>query len=433
MTYNVLGYGDGCQGDITALHQYLGKIVTFARPDILGLVKTASIKSTPGDIYGLAPYGFADSIIAHALNPSFPGRFNYCPFTNTAYSDKISLLFYNQQKLGYVSTTLINSYITDFDLYKLYYKDAHLQTTKDTTFLYVLLNHTQSGSDPAQRNMQAAAVIAGLTARFHHLPNLINMGDFNTRNSQETGYYSLTQGNTEAFRFTDPPFHADSMYHYPANWSSGAGDYSACLTTSTRALANVPNTCGTDGGAKGWYDHILLAPWIVDGSNYTRYIRGSYHTIGNDGHRLGLSVNDSMPLPNTSAPAGVIDALFRFSNKYPVMLSLEMMPNTTGQSPADPEINAPTGIGKTESGTAAIQVLNPVYTHMSIVLTEAWLGKTLLLSVSDMNGRKVMEQQLRPDKTTLRLPFGYAPGIYSCSIYDALQHRQLSRNKIVKF
>jgi hypothetical protein len=108
------------------------------------------------------------------------------------------------------------------------------------------------------------------------------------------------------------------------------------LTTSTRSSASIPNTCGTSGGAKSWFDHIFISPWLVTGANYMQYIPNSYQTIGNDGNRLGVDINSTTPATNNSAPSSVINALFQFSNKYPVMLKLLVKANRNRVSPTDP-------------------------------------------------------------------------------------------------
>ena len=108
------------------------------------------------------------------------------------------------------------------------------------------------------------------------------------------------------------------------------------LTTTTRALATIPNTCGTGGGAKSWYDHLFISPWLVNGTNYMKYISNSYKTIGNDGNRIGHNVNDVTPVVNSSAPAAVINALFQFSDKYPVTIKLLVKANRNAYSIADP-------------------------------------------------------------------------------------------------
>ena len=74
------------------------------------------------------------------------------------------------------------------------------------------------------------------------------------------------------------------------------------------------------GGAKDWYDHIFLV--FMDRATMRTtisYIPHSYTTLGNDGHRLGISVNDAPT--NTAVPANVANALYLMSDKYPVMVT----------------------------------------------------------------------------------------------------------------
>jgi len=42
MAYNILNYGDGCQGTTTTLNNYLDTIVQFVQPDLLGCEKMNS-------------------------------------------------------------------------------------------------------------------------------------------------------------------------------------------------------------------------------------------------------------------------------------------------------------------------------------------------------------------------------------------------------
>src|ERR1017187_4484098 len=118
MSYNVLKYGDGCQGPASQMHGYLKTIINFTDPDILGLVKVEAIPLTPA-AKGKAPAGFADSILVYALNAAHPDRYAYCPFTNAARDNNQNLLFYNKHKLGYSSYVTLVSDISDMNMYKL--------------------------------------------------------------------------------------------------------------------------------------------------------------------------------------------------------------------------------------------------------------------------------------------------------------------------
>ena len=318
MSYNVLRYGDDCQGPVSQLHGYLKTIINYTDPDILGLVKVEAILSIPG-AKGKAPIGFTDSILKYALNAARPDKYSCCPFTNAAKDNNQNLLFYNKHKLGFSSYVTLVSDLTDINMYKLYYLAPNLTKTHDTTFIYIVLVHTASGDEPDDRDRQMAELMNALRKQFSTLPNLIVMGDFNLRKTNEQGYQALTNNAEKNYCLIDPPFLIDKKVSYPANWNKHPERFSSYLTTSTRKKEKEPNNCGIAGGAKDWYDHILVSPSLASSCSFYHYLPRSFHTIGNDGKRIDASVND---LPNRSAPKELIDALYQMSNKYPVMLEL---------------------------------------------------------------------------------------------------------------
>ena len=244
MTYNVLNYGSGCQGSDSYLHGLLKTVVQYSSPDLLGLVKVHSIKVNSSDTYGKMPVGFADSINNYALNAAFPGKYAYCTLTDYAHSadNNMDILYYNQNKLGFLSVTLLCNNQEDFDLFKLYYKDPNLSTTHDTTFLYAVLNHTISNSNgggvSAGRDSQDSAVINSLKAQFTHLPNLISMGDFNTASSIEPGYQYYVAGADSSYLFYDPPFSLDNKATYPCFWNQNSV-VSSFLNTPEQVLPQI--------------------------------------------------------------------------------------------------------------------------------------------------------------------------------------------------
>ena len=334
MAYNILNYGDACQGTTALLDTYFKTIIQNTQPDLLSCEKMSAFNPAPG-----ASGNLADEILFNVLNAAFPGLNNlyaYATPTNKSFGSDMSVLFYNQQKLTYVKTETLESYITDFNLYKLYYNDINLSITHDTTFLYILVNHTQSGSSSTTHDQQVTTEMNTLRAKFSYFPNLIIMGDFNTASSFEAGYQSVTDSSNAQTRMSDPPYYPDRILQYPGNWDITPYTVASYLTTSTRQSATIPNACGTGGGAKSWFDHIFLSPWIVKGTNYISYVPGSYQTIGNDGNRSGVDINSASPVVNNAAPAYLLNSLFQFSNKYPVMLKLVVHANRNAVSPADP-------------------------------------------------------------------------------------------------
>ena len=331
MAYNVLHYGDGCQGSADTLNRYLKTIIQYTQPDMFSFEKMAAFPPA-----SVLPANLAEGII-NSISAVFPGKYSYATPSNLTNANNMSVLFYNKQKLTYLKSETLEANITDFNLYKLYYNDPNLGITHDTTFLYALVNHTQSGSSSTTRDQQVSQEMQVLRTKFAYLPNLINMGDFNTHNSDEPGYQAIVTSPDSTTKMSDPPFYPDKSVQYPAIWENNTSAYASYLTTTTRALPTVPNTCGTSGAAKSWYDHIFISPWLVKGSNYMQYIANSYQTVGNDGHRLGVDINSITPVVNTSAPAAVVNALFQFSDKYPVSIKLLVKANRNAYSIADPK------------------------------------------------------------------------------------------------
>lgn len=431
MSYNVLNYGGFplCQGPNGTYHSYLKKIVTFANPDIVGLVKMGAIRLNTSDFHSTAPLGFADSVLQNALNAAYPDRFDYCTFTNNSQADNMSVLFYNKHKLGFLNITFTYANITDFNTYKLYYKDSALAQTHDTTFLYIVLNHTKSGSSNEQvRGSQINGEMQLIEQHFHSLPNMINMGDFNTRKTGEACYQAVVNPANNIYGFYDPPFSLDNKYTYPANWDNNTALYTSNLTTSTRQNPAIPNSCGTGGGAKSWYDHIFLSPWIANNKNYVSYIPGSYRTIGNDGHRMSISINDSSQYVNNSAPADVIEALFQMSNKYPVMIDLAVTSNTSGVSPTDTEIPASV---KTIAQKSDLYVVNPIKDALIISSVSRFKGQKITFKIIDLSGRVLVKSQLQLNEDRIQVPIQLQQGIYLLRITDHEQ-RVIYNNKIIK-
>lgn len=330
--YNILKYGDACQGPASFLDGYFRTIVQATAPSILSLEKVSAFSPADTNVATNLALRIRDSV----LESQFPGRYAVCAVSNQSKADNLCILFYDKEKLGYMGTQTLVVNVTDFNMHKLYYKDANLPITGDTTFLYIVQNHDQSGNSSTVRDQQIAQEMKALRKKFAFFPNLLNLGDFNTRNTSEGCYQSIVGGTDSATNLLDPPFGIDKALSYPADWDNQPTAFAKYLSTSTRSTLKEPNACGTDGGAKSWYDHIFLSPWLASGSNYLQYVTNSYVTYGNDGNRVGADINAKSPVPNGSVPPTVADALFQMSNKYPVSIKLLASPNVKGYSKKDP-------------------------------------------------------------------------------------------------
>lgn len=411
MTYNLLLYGDNCQGDEITQRTYLRKIIHTIQADLAGLVKLYPIQRYPGDFSGYHPHEFIDTLL-HSVFDMNGKNFKAATFTNEARGSDINVLFYNANKLTFKQTEVLVVENTDFDLYSFYYNDPNLSTHNDTTFLYVILLHTESGDDASTRNDQIYKLVQKLHWRLSYLPNLIILGDFNTRNSEEDNYYRLTREIDSNFCFYDPPFSVDNKLKYPNYWDKN-DSMSIWFTTSTRQFSNQPNSCGTSGGAKDWYDHILFSNWIKNNLNYISYVSNSYQTFGNDGLRKGISINDSTSHgKNLLISSEISNAMYYLSNKYPVISKFIIHSNKTGQSLIDP-IWSKTNIQE-------IQKSNKFYLfnlEKEYFIQSEFSFKIKYSSLFSLNGKTITFKliQLEDNKYKIILP-DLIPGLYFVQI-----------------
>ncbi|HTB30816.1 MAG TPA: T9SS type A sorting domain-containing protein [Bacteroidia bacterium] len=407
MVYNVLGFGNpnnnNCQAPTQAsmppLYAELKSIVQFANADIIGLDKMQCVQTSISDVNGISSVYFPDTVISESMDAAYPGRYSFCPFTDLSrcVGGSSELVFYDHNKLVYVSTTPMYYGQEDFDMFKFYYNQPYFNSP-DTTYLYVILCHTISSSTSTSgRDNEDSTVIKNLKTMFTHTPNLIYMGDFNTRTSTEPGYELLTQTSDTNFILNDPPFHPDAHFSYPDDWHSGNADQ-AYFTTCTRSTT-LPNSCGVTGGAKDWYDHILLSPWIVKGIDNITYLKNSYRTIGNNGNRAGLDVNDSTTSgKNTSAPSSVLNALFNFSDKYPVEVTLT--------------VNPILAVRNIETDQGSIKVNNPVENNLVMHFDPYLNGQNITMEILDVCGRSLFRSSLLINNTLISRNISLVPGVY---------------------
>ena len=402
MAYNVLYYGDTppCQFSHSTEHSYLATILQYEKPDIVGLDKVEAIPTYVGDASGSAPMGFQDSILQSAFNSWSGGIYSVCPFTNASAADNVDLLFYNHNKLGFAG--IISSYanITDFNTYKLYYKDADLSTTHDTLFLYVTPNHDKSGTSSSEltaRAEQISGYMSDLASKFTSLPNYITMGDFNTHNSTEQVYQELVAPLNPGFKMYDPPYFPDGIYTYPGNWDT---DPSACaknMTFVTRASSSHPNSCGNGGGAALWYDHMFISKSLMNNTDRIQYVANSYTTVGNDGNRLGISVNDAPT--NTSAPPAVITALYDFTDKYPITAKFAVAPSTA----------ATLSVGQVDG---LLRISNPVGDRIRLFPASGLIGQDCQWSVCSISGAQLMSGVIHFGGGVQEIPVSLVVGTY---------------------
>lgn len=318
ISYNVGNYGfpqtNQCPLlNLTYKNAYLTTIIQYEQPDIIGMSKM------------LADPTFCNTtVITDALNNVCNGCWGHGTYSVVSGYGKENMLYFNTNRLGFVSSTVIYSAdnnISDITLHKLYYKSTNLSTTHDTVFINIVLAHLVSGGgNDAQRGTEVAGAMTWLNAHFTSPANLIFMGDLNTTTSSETCFQDMLNSVNANTRFYDPPNQLGA-------WSNNPSSFADYLTQSTRT--SDPGDCNATGGLNNRFDHILVTNTIMQGTDSALYIPGSYKVVGQDGLHTGNALID--PPTNISVPGNVDSALYYMSEHLPVALKLAITyPLTTG-------------------------------------------------------------------------------------------------------
>ncbi len=305
MQYNILDYGNSfstCTSNNNNLADkdgYLKTIVDEYRPDIIGVNEMNS-----NVIY-------AQRILVNVLNTDSVNYFQRATYSNQSGSSLVNMLFYDSRKLTLYEEHVVPTSVRDINIYTLYYNDSALSSGTDTLFVSVVLAHLKAGSSSADQSQRQNEVSAAMTTikSLNLIGNLVFMGDFNMRSSNEAAYQLLVNESDPDYRFYDP-------INRPGTWNNSSS-FADLHTQSTRTSSG----CGAAGGMDDRFDQILCTSFLLGDSLKAQYIPGSYWAIGQDGNRFNGSISSPT---NNSAPADVIQALGGMSDHLPVILDLEL-------------------------------------------------------------------------------------------------------------
>ncbi len=305
MVYNLLNYGNYTtfcttnNNNIGDKDGYLKTITDYVRPDVLGVNEMAS-----NTIYG-------SRILANVLNTDSVTYYKKATYSNQAVSSIVNMLFYDSRKLQMYEEIVVPSTIRDINIYTLYYKDVALASGADTSFISFVLAHLKAGNGSGDQQTRDAMVQTAMsTIKSNNLKgNLVFMGDLNVYNANEPAYQRLVDESDLDYRFYDP-------INRQGSWNNSSG-FADVHTQSTHTSGGCPS----GGGMDDRFDQILVSSYILGDSSGVKYMDGSYWAVGQDGNRF----NSSLLSPNnTSAPSGVIQALYDMSDHLPVILDLEV-------------------------------------------------------------------------------------------------------------
>ncbi len=328
MQYNLLNYGNVtsyCTTDNNDFHDkepLLHEIVQYIQPDIFTVNELGNVTYVH------------QRILDSVMNKNSIKQYGKADYVNTNGSDLVNMLYYNTDKLVYVSAESIQNEVRDIVLYRMYYNSPNLAQSNDTAWINAIVCHLKASSgstEQATRARMTAAAMAYLKLHNYSGNNMF-MGDFNIYKSSEDCYENLIDESDINYKFFDP-------ISTPGNWNNSSS-YAAVHTQSTHSSSNG---CAAGGGLDDRFDFILISNDLKQGNNHITYKDNSYKVIGNDGNHFDKSINNGT---NNSVPANILNALYNHSDHLPITLELEVD-------------NIASGIGKAGNNNFIINFQNP--------------------------------------------------------------------------
>ncbi len=306
MFYNLTNYGNvvsGCtntNNGISIKNPEFKVIMKYAMPDLLGVCEMNTNPSVSG--------GFLNNV----LNTDGTTHYAKSAFVAEPSGTLTSVLYYNTNKLVLKNQSAAQTIYRLTHHFRLYLKTAAL-SQGDTIWINALVCHLKAGNTSADRTDRAnmTATIRNFVNAFPKKENCLIMGDFNVYTSTETGFQNLIlPGTNAAYQFLDPVNRIGS-------WTSN----SSFANVHTQCPSLNSNGCFSGGGLDDRFDFILMNRHLLNDSAKLGYISGTYRAIGNDGLHYNQSINSGT---NNSAPAAVINSLFKVSDHLPVYARLRV-------------------------------------------------------------------------------------------------------------
>lgn len=308
MQYNLLYYGNYNSGfadcyetnnNTQRKDECIRTIVDYVKPDIFTVCE-----------FG-ATAALQNNFLRHNLNINGANYWQSDNIINHAGSNIINHIFYDSRKMGLKKHVALQTQPRDTDVYELYMKTNGL-AIGDTTKLVCIVAHPKAGQGYESQRRALMQTAMDYVNQHYPTDNVLIMGDFNMYSANESGYRLLTQTySNPAICFMDPVAGVGGV----GEWTNN-GQFAQFHTQSTRSYSDE---CFSSGGLDDRFDFILMADEIAFSYNHLRYVQGSYHAVGNDGHHFNMSVDQGS---NNAVPAEVAEALFDGSDHLPVTMKI---------------------------------------------------------------------------------------------------------------
>jgi hypothetical protein len=374
MQYNLLNYG--ASGNLAARKDTLLRpIIQYVQPDIFGANEINNSTAMHQRL--------VDSVLGSGWERG--------GLVNSNGEFQTNNLFWKSDKFGLKQQQSICQELRDIIVYTLYYK-ANLTTSQDTIFLKVIVAHLKASQGYEYERSVETQHVADYLNSLSEVGNCIFMGDFNVYTSEEPAYQNVVAIQDENRRLYDP-------ISMPGDWN-GNSSFAAIHTQSTRTSSL--NDGGSNGGLDDRFDIQLISRKLLHAGAGMKYQEGSYTAVGQDGQHFNSALT-SWPT-NTSAPADIIQKLYRMSDHLPVY--------------SDYKIGEPyfTGVNAGVAANYNIQVVNPLGNKLSIYFDTRLSGKKISLRLHSIDGQIVYRSETLVNSTGQKAEFdlnrSLNPGIY---------------------
>ncbi len=319
MAYNLLNYRNynttfctNSNNNVAAKEGYLATIVADQQPDLLVCNEIG------------ADFINGVRLMQNALNVNGVSSWSQANYTVSSGSSLTNMLFFNSNKFGLLSQTVIDKDTSNVDLvrlidvYHLYYKEANMTNFTDTIFFTVLAAHFKAGNSSSNRTERAKATTAIMTYldQQNSQGNVFIAGDFNVYSGSEPAFQDLiSYAPNPSVRFYDP-------INVIGSWNNN-NNFSFVHTQSVRSSSNG---CASGGGMDDRFDFILVSDEVMNNVNRVEYVASSYQALGQDGLRFNGNINSPT---NTLVSTAVANALYNLSDHLPVLASFAISPSNT--------------------------------------------------------------------------------------------------------
>ena len=308
MQYNLLYYGNYNSGFADCFEtnnntqrkdECIRTIVDYVNPDIFTVCEFGATQQ------------LQNNFLRHNLNINGADYWQSDNIINIAGSNIINHIFFDSRKMGLKRHVALSTNPRDTDVYELYLKTPSL-AAGDTIKLVCIVAHPKAGMGYESDRRALMQKAMDYVNTNYPTDNVLIMGDFNMYGASESGYRLLTQTySNPSICFMDPL----ALVGGVGEWNNNSM-FAPFHTQSTRSYSDE---CFSSGGLDDRFDFILMADEIAFSYNHMRYVQGSYHAVGNDGHHFNMSVDQGY---NSAVPTAVAEALFDGSDHLPVTMKI---------------------------------------------------------------------------------------------------------------